>query len=112
MPLLIARLALLLAVVIAGPTALKLWMDHSDDAVRQVMPRITAPSPSVPAAFDSCRDLRKRHPGGVRSPGDRNDGRKLAEKPAVDAAAAVASRRLDKDRDGLVCEVARSRKPR
>ena len=106
--LLLLRLAVLLALVLAGPTLMRVWLDRGDDLVRQVIPSVTptAPAPQ-PVVYDRCRDLRVVHPDGVRAPGERNSGRKLTQRPAIDREAAEANSRLDRDGDGLVCEVTR-----
>ena len=102
---LLIRLAVVAALVLAGPWALKVWLARGDDLVRQVMPTLS-PSAAAPqaAVFDRCRDLRVAYPAGLRAPGDRNEGAKLKERPAIDGAVATANRALDRDGDGLLCE--------
>jgi hypothetical protein len=105
-PALLGRLALLLAVVLAAPSLLSWWGESGPGLVQQVMPAPTV-SPSVPAPviFSGCRALRRVHPSGVAQPGAVNAGWKVFGVPTVDRGTAAANATLDRDRDGMVCEV-------
>jgi hypothetical protein len=99
------KLALLAAVLLAGPALLQVWFDRGDDVVRQVIPSISSVAPTpVPEVFTSCTSLRAEHKSGIKAPGARNQGRRLRAKPTVDSAGAAANNRLDRDGDGLICE--------
>jgi hypothetical protein len=99
------KLALLAAVLLAGPALLQVWFDRGDDLVRQVIPSITPAAPTpVPEVFTSCTSLRAEHTSGIKAPGAKNQGRRLRAKPTVDSAEAAANSRLDRDGDGLICE--------
>lgn len=60
---------------------------------------------SVKQIFVSCSALWKKYPTGVASKkGYKNRGAKLTKRPVISAGVYNVNKRLDKDRDGLVCE--------
>lgn len=68
-------------------------------------PTSSSPVPTKAATFKSCSDLYKKYPGGVASSyNSRNKGAGMTLIPRVDAAVYKANIKLDKDKDGIVCE--------
>ena len=56
--------------------------------------------------FSTCASLNKAYSGGVaQKAGYKNVGGTLAKKPKVSSALYLANKKLDKDKDGIVCEV-------
>jgi excalibur calcium-binding domain-containing protein len=58
-------------------------------------------------SFKNCTALHKSYPGGVARPGGhQKPGQpKLKKKPYVNAALYKANSSLDRDKDGIACEV-------
>ena len=109
-------LAALLVFALALPTLMHWWSVTGSDVMRSMFsaPAATPYAPVLPPptpVYDSCRELRAIHPGGVRNLGAHNTGRKLRRPAVVETSQLlyVANSRLDKDNDGLACEVVRSR---
>lgn len=68
-------------------------------------PTATTPVPQKSTVYKTCLLLNKKYPGGVAtSYSARNKGAGMKYIPRVDAAAYKANIKLDKDKDGIVCE--------
>lgn len=104
----LGRLAVLAALVVAGPSLVAWWGAHGDDVVRSVVPTPTfsaiAPEPATAAAFTKCADLRVKYPNGVKLAGAANTGKKKRGAVVVDSPAYRANAGLDRDKDGIACE--------
>lgn len=112
LPGLLVRLALLLAFAAAAPTLVQWWADQGARSLSEVAPvpsLSVGPSPVQPATFEGCRALRADHPTGVKKVGASNTGRRIKRVGSVDTEVYRANRRLDRDRDGIACEVIRPR---
>ena len=69
------------------------------------VPTPTAPSVTKPVQYKSCATLNKKYLGGIaRSYSSRNKGAGMNYIARVDAALYKANIKLDKDKDGIVCE--------
>jgi hypothetical protein len=65
------------------------------------------PASAAPQKFKNCTALHKKYPGGVARPGGKQKpGQpKLKKEPYVNAALYQANSSLDRDKDGIACEV-------
>ena len=110
----LGRLAVLAALVLAGPSLVAWWGAHGDDVVRSVIPTPTfsaiAPEPATAAAFTKCADLRVTYPNGVKLAGAANTGKKKHGAVVVDSPVYRANAGLDRDKDGIACERTRATK--
>jgi hypothetical protein len=111
------KLTALLVLAIMLPTLVHWWSTNGGSDVMRSIFSVAPTSPDAavvvppPPVYDSCSALRAAHPGGVASLEAHNTGRKLRASPVVMTSATLyaANNRLDKDRDGLACEVVRNR---
>ncbi|MGZ4593792.1 MAG: NERD domain-containing protein [Actinomycetes bacterium] len=109
----LTKLIVAVLLLLALPSLLTWWGSHGTAVVRAVVPTPTlsaatpTPSPSTPA-FANCAAMRVTFPYGVRLAGARNQGAKLQRRPVVNDAVYRTNTRLDRDRDGVVCELARA----
>ena len=107
---LVLRLAAAVLLAVTAPTILSWWGERGPEIVDAALPLPTTPAQSDrPPVFEGCRALRAEHPAGLKAPGSRNQGRPIVKVRTVDRALAVANAALDKDDDGVVCEVRRRR---
>lgn len=112
----LVKLTFLLVLLLALPTLLHAWSTAGPDLMRRIFPPPT-PAASAPLVapvtpvYDSCRELRAGHPGGVASPGAKNTGQKVRRAVVVTTSRSLyaANARLDSDHDGIACEVVRKR---
>jgi hypothetical protein len=107
----------LLVLALALPTLMHWWSVTGSDVMRSMFsaPAATSAAPALAPPptpiYGSCRKLWATHPGGVANLGARNTGRKLRRSVVVERSQLlyVANSRLDKDDDGIACEVVRKR---
>jgi hypothetical protein len=111
-PGLLVRLAALLVFAMAAPTLVQWWSDQGARTLSEANPTphlSVTPTPTAPATFDGCRALRAEHPTGVKKGGASNAGRRIERVGSVDTEVYRANKGLDRDRDGIACEVRRPR---
>lgn len=107
---LVLRLAAAVLLAVTAPTILSWWGERGPEIVDATLPAPASPAESAqPTVFEDCRSLRAEHSAGLKAPGARNQGRPIRTVRTVDRAFAVANTALDRDRDGVVCEVRRKR---
>ncbi len=104
--------------ILALPIALAWWNARGPGIVAAAMP---IPTPAMPTSSPSgpsgptatpaanCRSLRGVYPRGVKRPGADNAGAKVQRGISVDRIAYQANKALDRDLDGIACEVPRKR---
>jgi hypothetical protein len=109
----LVKLGLVLVLLLALPSLLGWWSRHGSDVIASAIPDSTTTSTSVPGdvgapqAFTSCRDLRQTYPAGVRRHHAKNKGPIIRRGVVVNAAAYRLNIRLDRDHDGIACEIRR-----
>ena len=65
----------------------------------------TGATTSSPKKFQNCQALWKKYPGGVATKiGSKNKGTKTFKKPTVSPSVYSFNKKLDRDKDGIVCE--------
>ncbi len=109
----LVKLAVVTLMFLLAPALLRLWMANAPGLIGAVMRSptraVSTPAPVVATpVFANCAGLNTVYPYGVQRTAATDIGTRTVAVPVVDNAVAVANMRLDRDHDGLVCEVSRA----